>query len=271
MAISPGVSGSTSWVVHIEVLGLGSRILRPGSSFQTVPEKSGKERKSVLNNTKTFNFKFVLFSQIPQPLIYYVLTLSHTILVFLDETSEGMFLLYLLELAETAYLKVYGNYLVAWQSCCRYMYICMHNEKVNKLTKFLSFVQRYQSISVCHYQLILSFVFEISKLCCNDLFSSYQFITGKNIGWYRLLYFIVTLSSLICYFVEVKFRKNERYPKKFFNLIISQHQLLLNCFIRFKRLELLKDLHFRHHYFMGCSPRSKNLNVIKMFFKIGNL
>ena len=32
------------------------------------------------------------------------------ILVFLDETSEGMFLLYLLELAETAYLKVYRNY-----------------------------------------------------------------------------------------------------------------------------------------------------------------
>ena len=29
---------------------------------------------------------------------------------FLDETSEGMFLLYLLELAETAHLKVYGNY-----------------------------------------------------------------------------------------------------------------------------------------------------------------
>ena len=32
------------------------------------------------------------------------------ILVFLDQTSKGMFLLYLLELAETAYLKVYGNY-----------------------------------------------------------------------------------------------------------------------------------------------------------------
>ena len=143
--------------------------------------------------------------------------------------------------------------------------IYMHNEKVNKLIKLLSFVQRYQFISVCHYQLILSFAFEIS-----NLFSSYEFITGKNIGWYRLLYFIVTLSSLIYYFVEIKFHKNERYPEKLFNLIISQHQFWLNCFIRFKRLELLKDLHFRHHYFMGCSPRSKNLNVIKIFFKIGN-
>ena len=32
------------------------------------------------------------------------------ILVFLDDMSEGMFLLHLLKLAETAYLKVYGNY-----------------------------------------------------------------------------------------------------------------------------------------------------------------
>ena len=148
------------------------------------------------------------------------------------------------------------------------MYICTHNEKVNKL---INFVQWYQFISVCHYQLILSFVFEISKLCCNDSFSSYQFITGKNIGWYRLLYFIVTLSSLIYYFVEVKFHKNQRYPEKFFNLITSQHQFLLICFIRFKRLELPKGLHFSHNYFMGCSPRSKNLNVIKMIFKIGIL
>ena len=31
------------------------------------------------------------------------------VLVFLDETSKGMFLLYLLELAETGYLRVYGN------------------------------------------------------------------------------------------------------------------------------------------------------------------
>ena len=148
--------------------------------------------------------------------------------------------------------------------------VYMHNEKVNQLIKLLSFVQRYQFISVCHYQLILSFVFEISELCCNDSFSSYQFITGKNILWYRLLYFIVTLSSLIYYFNEVKFHKNERCPKKFFNLIISQYQFLLNCFIRFKRLELLKNFHFSHHYFMGCSPRSKNLNVIKIFFKIRN-
>ena len=127
-------------------------------------------------------------------------------------------------------------------------------------------------MSVCHYQFILSFVFEISKLRCNDSFSSYQFVTGKNIIWYRLLYFIVTLSSLIYYFVEVKFHKNERYPEKFFNLIISQHQFLLNCFIRFKRLELLKDLHFSHHYSMGRSGRSKNLNVIKTIQnKKGNL
>ena len=32
------------------------------------------------------------------------------ILVSLDQTSEGMFLLHLLEIAETAYFKVYGNY-----------------------------------------------------------------------------------------------------------------------------------------------------------------
>ena len=32
------------------------------------------------------------------------------ILVFLDDMSEGMFLLLLLKLEETAYLKVYGNY-----------------------------------------------------------------------------------------------------------------------------------------------------------------
>ena len=82
--------------------------------------------------------------------------------------------------------------------------ICMHNEKVNTLIKFLSFVQQYWFISVCHYQLILSFFFLISKLHCNDSFSSYQIITGKNVGWYHLLYFIVTLSFLIYYFVEVK-------------------------------------------------------------------
>ena len=119
--------------------------------------------------------------------------------------------------------------------------------------------------------MILSFVYEISKLCCNNLFSSYQYITGKNLGWYHLLYFIVTLSTLIYYFVEVKFHKNKRCSEKLFNLIISQHQFLLNCFIIFKRLELLKDLRFRHHYFMSCLPKSKILNVIKIFFKIGNL
>ena len=90
----------------------------------------------------------------------------------------------------------------------------------------------------------------------------------KNIGWYRLLYFIVTLSSLIYYFLEVKFHKNERYPERFFDLIISQHQFLLDYFIRLKMLELLN---FSHHYFMGRSPRSKNLNVIKTIFKIGIL
>ena len=42
--------------------------------------------------------------------MYYVLTLVFYVMVFLDETSKDMFLLYLLELAETAYLKVYGNY-----------------------------------------------------------------------------------------------------------------------------------------------------------------
>ena len=149
--------------------------------------------------------------------------------------------------------------------------ICIYNEKVNKLIKFSSFVQQYQFISVCHYQLILSFLFEISELRCNDSFSSCQIIPTKNIGWYHLLHFIVTLSFLIYYFVEVKFHKNKTYLEKFFNLIISKHQFLLNCFIRFKRLESLQDLHFSHNYFLGRSPRSKNLNVTKIIFKIGNL
>ena len=65
---------------------------------------------------------------------------------------------------------------------------------------------------------------------------------AKTLGGIIFYYFIVTLSSLIYYLVKIKFHKNERYPKQFFNLIIEQHQFLLNCFIRFKRLELLKDL-----------------------------
>ena len=121
------------------------------------------EKKSVLNKTKTFNFKFALIIKCRSLYILCFGTLTNNltlILVFLDETSEGMFLLYLLELAETAYLKVYGNYPeevfhVKKFSCSKdvrrsmvevlqiYIYIYMHKEKVNKLITFLSFVQRY--------------------------------------------------------------------------------------------------------------------------------
>ena len=253
MEISPRVSVSISWIVDIEVLGLGSRILCPGSSFQTMSEKSGKERKSLcLIIPKLSISSSYFFLKCHSLYILCFDTLRNNlilILVFVDETREGLFLS--IGISRVAYLKVYGSYpeeLFHVFQGFQTQYgrgiadICMHNERVNKLIKFFSFVQQYQFISVCHYQLILSFVFEISKLRCDDSFRSYQFIFGKNIGWYHLLYFIVTLSSLIYYFVKIKFHKNERYPKQFFNLIIEQHQFLLNCFIRFKRLELLKDL-----------------------------
>ena len=117
------------------------------------------EKKSVLNKTKTFNFKFALIIKCRSLYILCFDTLTNNltlILVFLDETSEGMFLLYLLELAKTAYLKAYGNYPVELfhvkkfssskgfrRSMVEVLQISMHNEKVNKLNKFLSFVQRY--------------------------------------------------------------------------------------------------------------------------------
>ena len=93
----------------IEVFGLGSRILRPGSSFQTMPEKSGKERRSLCLPIPKLSISSSYF-QFLKCCIYHVLTLSQAVFVFLDEASEGMLLLYLLELVETAYLKVYGNY-----------------------------------------------------------------------------------------------------------------------------------------------------------------
>ena len=110
----------------------GSQVLHPGlwilqfwvqdpGSFVLVlildyARKNWKgEKKSVLNNTKTSNFKFLLFFQMPQSL--YIIGFDSLtnililILVFLDETSEDMFLLCLLQLAKTAYSKAYGNYL----------------------------------------------------------------------------------------------------------------------------------------------------------------
>ena len=114
MKINPGGSRSISWFVDIEVLGLGSRILRPGSSFQTMPKNSGKERKSLCLTKPKLSISsshFFLKCRSLYILCFDTLTNNLTLLlVFLDETSEGMFLLYLLELAETAYLKVYGNY-----------------------------------------------------------------------------------------------------------------------------------------------------------------
>ena len=38
-----------------------------------------------------------------------------------------------------------------------------------------------------------------------------------------------------------------------------------------KRQQLLKDLHFSHEYFMGCLFKSRNLNIMRLFIKIGNL
>ena len=142
MAINPEVSGSTSWVVDIGVLGLGSRIFCPGSSFQTVPEKKGKKRKSLcLTIPKLSISSWYFFLKCRGLFILCFDTLTNNlilILVSLDQTSEGMFLLHLLEIAETAYFKVYGNYPeelfhvksspvlrisdVVWQKCCRYIY-----------------------------------------------------------------------------------------------------------------------------------------------------
>ena len=114
MAISPGASGSTSWVMDIKVSGLGSRILCPGSSFQSMPGKSGKERKGLcLTISKRSTSSSHFFLKCRSLYILYFDTLTNDlilILVFLDETSEGVFLLCLLELAETPHLKVYGNY-----------------------------------------------------------------------------------------------------------------------------------------------------------------
>ena len=38
-----------------------------------------------------------------------------------------------------------------------------------------------------------------------------------------------------------------------------------------KRQQLLKDLDFSHEYFMGCLFKSRNLNIMRLFIKIGNL
>ena len=100
--------------MDIEVLGLGTRILCPGSLFQTMSEKSGKESKSLcLTIPKLSISSSYFFLKCRRLYILCFDTLTNSlilILVFLDETSEVIFLLHLLELAETAYLKVYGNY-----------------------------------------------------------------------------------------------------------------------------------------------------------------
>ena len=167
-AINPGGSRSISWLVDIGVLGLGSRILRPGSSFYTMPKNSGKKRKSLCLTKPKLSISsshFFLKFRSLYILCFDTLTNNLTLLlVFLDETCEGIFLLYLLELAETVYLKVYGNYsrVIPFEKILLFQGfqtqygrgtadICMHNEKVNKLITFLSFVQRYQFISGCHY------------------------------------------------------------------------------------------------------------------------
>ena len=80
MAINPGGSRSISWFVDIEVLGLGSRILRPGSSFQTMPKNSGKERKSLCLTKPKLSISSLHLLSNAVASIYYVLTLLQTIL-----------------------------------------------------------------------------------------------------------------------------------------------------------------------------------------------
>ena len=116
MAINPGVSGSQDpglWIWKFWIQGPGSFVLGP--HFRLCQKKKGKTRKSLCLTIPKLSISssyFFLKRHSLYILCFDTLTnnLIH-ILVFLDETSEGMFLLYLLELAETAYLKVYGNYL----------------------------------------------------------------------------------------------------------------------------------------------------------------
>ena len=89
-------------------------------------------------------------------------------------------------------------------------------------------------------------------------------------------HWVVSSSILYCHplffnilLCQSKVSQKWKVYQKFFNLIISQHQFLLNCFIRFKRMELRKDLHFSHHCFMGCSSRSKkNLKLQSANFSL---
>ena len=81
----------------------------------TLKERSiGKDRKSLfLTEPKLSISSSYIFLKCCGLYILYFDTLTDNLiinLVFLDETSEGMFSLYLLELVETAYLKIYGNY-----------------------------------------------------------------------------------------------------------------------------------------------------------------
>ena len=79
-----------------------------------MPKNSRKERKNLCLTKPKLSIPsshFFLKCRSLYILCFDTLTKNLTLaLVFLDETSEAMFLLYLLELAETAHLKVYGNY-----------------------------------------------------------------------------------------------------------------------------------------------------------------
>ena len=117
MAINPGVSGSQDpglWIWKFWVQGPGSFVLGP--HFRLCQKKKGRREKVCAYQFQNFQFQVRTFFSNAIASIYYVLTF-HTltnnlilILIFLDETSKGMFLYHLLEIEETAYLKVYGNY-----------------------------------------------------------------------------------------------------------------------------------------------------------------
>ena len=94
MAISSGISVSTSWVMNIEVLGLGSRIFVLGPHF-AMPEKSGEERKCMCLTIPELSISssyFILKCRSLYILCFDTRTNNHVlILVFLDERAKACF------------------------------------------------------------------------------------------------------------------------------------------------------------------------------------
>ena len=150
-----------------------------------------------------------------------------------------MFLLYLLELAERAYLKVHGNHPEELFSVKKFTWSTDFRLSMVEVLQIYVYIMR-KSINLLNFYLLFSSISSSPNATSNWfclLFLKFQSFaalnagfTGKNIGWYRLLHFTATLSCLTYYSVEVKFHKNERYPDKFFNQIISQRQVLAELF-----------------------------------------